>query len=195
MTIACKASDLQCDEFGQEHGEIYEILRCPKCDKPTIRSGFWYDGMEEYEWTPSVLYPSERKRLLGLPGSVAKAYEAASAVAQVDANAYAVMLGRVLDAVAIDRGAVGRTLALRLKDLAEKGEIPKNIADMAHSIKQFRNVGAHGDLGVLTDEEIPFLEALSNSVLEYVYVAPRLVAMTEGRLKAVKNGAKDAPSG
>jgi hypothetical protein len=192
MRIAGTISDVQFDadeEMGgraQEHGTIYEVLVCSKCARETIRAGFYYDGMEEDEWTPSILYPTEPKTLSSLPPLVQQEYEAARAVAPISPNAYAVMLGRVLDAVCQDRGAAGDTLHKRLSDLAAKGEIPKTLADMAQNVRQFRNVGAHADLGSLTKAEIPFLESLSNAILEYLYEAPRLVESAQKRLDALK---------
>ena len=96
-------------------------------------------------------------------------YAAAQKVASMSPNAYAVLLGRVLDCVCAERGAKGSTLAEKLNDLASREEIPKQLADMAYKLRQLRNVGAHADLGALTKEEIPVLEALCSAVLEYVY--------------------------
>ena len=166
---------------------IYQLLICSKCEKPTLQTGHYYDGMEEDEWATDTLYPAERMRLTSLPASVQKEYDAARAVAPHSPDAYAVMLGRVLDAVCEDRGADGGTLHKRLEDLAGKGEIPENLADMAQNVRQFRNVGAHANLGTLTDAEIPFLESLSNAVLEYLYEAPRRVQEAQSRLDALKS--------
>lgn len=192
MRIAGTVSDTD-SEFiddsgacGPEHGMVYEILVCAKCEGSTLRAGFYYDGMDLEEWSPSILYPAERKSMTGLPPAVQKEYEAAKAVASISPNAYAVLLGRVLDAVSVDRGAAGDSLYKRLEDLANKGEIPKNLAEMAQNVRQFRNVGAHADLGSLTVEEIPFLESLSSAVLEYIYEAPRMVEEAQARLASIK---------
>lgn len=190
MRIAGTVSDMDIDVdetgFGQEHGTIYDVLICSKCERPTFRAGIWYEGMDEDEWTPRVLFPSKQKALSSLPASVASEYEAARAVASIAPNAYVVMLGRVLDAVCADRGAVGDTLYHRLKDLAAKGEIPSTLADMAQNLRQFRNVGAHAELGSVTSSEIPFLASLSSAVLEYLYEAPLMVQRAQARLDALK---------
>ncbi len=193
MRVAGRVHDLQEDVDsetgwpGQEHGPIYEIQVCSKCERPTVTAGFYYEGMEEEDWSAATLYPPESKRLTSLPATVQPEYEAAMAVAQISPNAYAVMLGRVLDAVCADRGASGGTLHERLVDLAARGEIPSVLAELAQHVRQFRNVGAHADLGSLTKAEIPFLESLSNAVLEYLYEAPRMVEQAQARLAALKS--------
>ena len=169
-----------------ESGTIYEVLSCPKCDQVTIRSGFWHDGMEPEDWRAKVIYPSERQRIEGLPSAVEKEFRAAEQVSTISANAYAVLLGRVLDVVCDDRKATGKTLHERLSDLAARHEIPKNLAEMAHKLRQLRNVGAHADLGALTDQEVPVLAALCRAVLEYVYSAPKLVERVEKLVEKLK---------
>ena len=169
-----------------EHGTLYEVLSCPKCEQVTIRAGFWHDSMDPEDWHGKVIYPSERQRIEGLPPAVEKEFRAAEQVSLISANAYAVLLGRVLDVVCDDRNAVGKTLHERLSDLATRHEIPKNLAEMAHKLRQLRNVGAHADLGALTDQEVPVLAALCRAVLEYVYSAPRLVARVEKLVSKLK---------
>ena len=190
MRIAGNVADTICDPelHGQEHGTIYEVLTCSKCGEPTMRAGLYYDGMEEEDWAPGILYPAEAKRLSSLPPKVQTEYESALEASRLTSpNAYAVMLGRVLDAVCEDRGAVGETLNKRLLDLADRGEIPRNLAGIAQNMRQFRNVGAHADLGSLTKAEIPFLESLSNAILEYLYEAPRLVQAAQARYVQIKS--------
>ena len=171
-----------------EHGTLYEVLSCPKCKEITIRSGRWNDMMEPEDWHAKIIYPGERQNIEGLPPSVEKEYQAAEQVSHISANAYAVLLGRVLDVVCDDRNASGETLHERLSDLANRHEIPKNLADMAHNLRQLRNVGAHADLGALTEEEVPVLAALCRAVLEYVYSAPRLVDRVEKLVAKIKAG-------
>jgi len=187
MRIAGSVEDAKDNEdaFVPEHGTVCEVLICSECERPTIRAGFYHDGMDEEDWLPTVLYPAERKTLSSLPRLVQQEYEAARAVAQVSPNAYAAMLGRALDAVCVDRGAAGDTLHKRLEDLAGKGEIPKNLADMAQNVHQSRNVGAHADLGSLIPAEIPFLGSLSYVVPEYIYEAPRMVEAAQKRYEAL----------
>ena len=176
------------DEDGQgfEYGDIYEVLKCPKCDEVAIQKGKWHDGMDVEDWKATLIYPEPKKERSGLPPKVQQEYAAARLVASTSANAFGVLIGRVLDAVCADRGAVGETLNERLKDLAAKQEIPLKLAEMAHGVRVLRNVGAHADLGSLTDAEVPVLDSLCTVILEYVYEAPKMVALVESRIKALK---------
>jgi len=175
-------------EDGQrvEHGTIYEVLACPKCDQVTLRSGRWHEMMEPEDWCGKVIYPNERQEIEGLPEDVEREFRAAEKVSGISANAYAVLLGRVLDVVCDDRKALGDTLYARLSDLAKRNEMPKNLAEIAQKLRQLRNVGAHADLGTLTGDEVPVLAALCKAVLEYVYSAPKLVARVESLLSKLK---------
>ncbi|MEZ4222305.1 MAG: DUF4145 domain-containing protein [Polyangiaceae bacterium] len=185
-TVADTKEDEQQDSPPVAYGTLYELLSCPKCEQITMRSGFWHDGMEPEEWSTTIIYPSERPRIQGLPPDVEREFRAAEQVAPISANAYAVLLGRVLDAVCDDRNASGKSLHERLTDLATRQEIPGNLVGMAHNLRQLRNVGAHANLGDLTTQEVPVLEALCRAVLEYVYAAPKLVERVERLVAKLK---------
>ena len=96
------------------------------------------------------------------------------------------LLGRVLDLICIDKNAEGDSLFERLKDLATKNIMPEQLADMAHQLRQLRNIGAHANLGELTRSEIPILEALNRAILEYVYSAPTLIESVQEKIDALK---------
>lgn len=184
-----KPIDLDDDicDLGNDIGDVYELLLCPSCNNVILRTCFWNDAyMEPPDVEYTILYPSHRKSPIGLPKSVNKAYEAALKVKSVDANAYGVLLRRLLEIVCEDRNASNGNLYTRLKDLANRGEIPPNLVGVAHGIRNLGNVGAHAGSGDLTDAEIPILEDLTRAVLEYVYSAPFLAKLAEDRLNALK---------
>ncbi len=171
-----------------EAGPVWEILRCPACKEITIRTYHYHEGMEDDEEEPSytILYPGAPEKLNYLPTSIAAAYEAANRVRSIDPNAYGVLLGRLLDKVCMDKGAAGGSLFERLRDLATQGVIPGQLADMAHQLRQLRNIGAHADLGELTPQEIPVLGDLCKAILEYVYRAPMLVQQVQTRIATLR---------
>lgn len=167
-------------------GPIWDLVLCPACSRITLLQTDWHEFFAPDEWTVQVLFPSVDKPLAGLPPEVDKAYQAALKVRHIDSNAFAVLLGRVIDKVCIDRGASGKSLYERLTSLAERGEIPTRLAEMAHQLRQLRNIGAHADLGNLTPAEVPVLDDLCRAILEYVYTAPRLIERVELRIRALK---------
>ena len=170
-----------------DEGEIYQLIECPACNNVLLREGYWHselyaDTGPNYE----LRYPQTKDSIVGLPENISKSYEAAIKVKNIDSNAFAVLLGRVLDLICIDKNAEGDSLFERLKDLATKNIMPEQLADMAHQLRQLRNIGAHANLGELTRSEIPILEALNRAILEYVYSAPTLIESVQEKIDALK---------
>jgi len=172
---------------GATNDCYWQIVQCPACSKHFLREGWWNEIVGD-EWGPefSIIYPSFEKKNFNLPPTIQKSYDAAQKVKNIETNAFAVLLGRVLDKICIDKNSQGDTLFARLKDLADKGFIPEIISDMAHSIRQLRNIGAHAELGDLTDEEVPILEEIINVILEYLYAAPAMVQKVKAKVDALK---------
>ncbi|HEX3555225.1 MAG TPA: DUF4145 domain-containing protein [Thermoanaerobaculia bacterium] len=168
-------------------GNVYELLACASCHRVTLRSYFYHShALEPDEIEIRILYPAKRDAPSGLPDQISKAYSAANRVKAIDANAYGVLLRRVLELVCVDREASGKDLNAKLADLAQKGEIPSKLAGVAKGLRQLGNVGAHATLGELTPEEVPVLDDLCRAILEYVYSAPSLAQCAEERLNRLK---------
>jgi len=186
----------------------WKLLFCPVCSSVNLLKANWIEWgnssyYEGYEYEPEpensedyeVLYPTWGKPILGLPPDVGREYQSACKVRNVDSNAFGVLIGRVIDKVCLDRGAVGKTLSKRIESLAKMGEIPEKLSDMAHNLRKLRNIGAHADLGDLTDDEVPVLDDLCRAILEYVYAAPKLIEQVELRLEELKNGTEEEKEG
>ena len=110
----------------------------------TLRSYDWHSGyMDGSDIEYKVLYPLGKKVLRGLPTKIDAEYQAAQKVRNIDANAFGVLLGRVLDLVCEDRNAPGETLDQKLKTIAENNEIPLKLVAVAAGIQKLRNIGAH----------------------------------------------------
>jgi len=174
---------------GIDFYDVYEILKCPKCNKANIRVYGWSDfadGEDEHIPTMETLYPIGDQVPRGLPAQIGKAYQAAELTKSIDINAYAILLRRLLELVCHDRKAKGGTLAKMLQDLATKNEIPQNLVEVANGLKNLGNIGAHAGSGELGEDEIPILKALANAILEYVYSAPELVNIVTKRLEEIK---------
>ncbi len=134
-----------------EAGAVYELNQCPACEGITLRRYLWHSGaMDPSEVEYTQLYPMDDRDPRGLPKAIESGYHAAQKVRNIDANAYGVLLGRVLDLVCEDRQASGDTLDQRLRHLAENGEIPAKLVDVATGLRKLRNIGAHADLSEYT---------------------------------------------
>jgi hypothetical protein len=181
-------TDTEPDGYGEEAGDVYEILKCPGCNGIMFGKYFWHDAFDPVENDISfdLLYPSDRKTPVGLSAAIVKEYEAALKVRKVSSNAFGVLVRRVLELVCIDRGAQGHDLFEKLQYLSSNGEMPSKLVDVAAHIRVLGNIGAHAALGELTDAEVSILDDLCRAILEYVYSAPHLAQKAQDSLDAMK---------
>lgn len=175
-------------------GAVFETLACPACDGTSFAKYEYHEMLSDEGVEYQILYPTDRGMPAGLPEAISKAYEAAQRVKNVEANAFGVLLRRVMELVCHDRGAQGRDLNRQLQDLAQRGEIPEKLVDVANGVRHLGNVGAHAGLGELTSAEAAILDDLTRAVLEYVYSAPLLAKKAEERLRALKGQAPTPPA-
>jgi Domain of unknown function (DUF4145) len=189
VATAYSQTHTQYDKKGDpwECAKIFELLVCPACHRVILRTYWWSEDMEsEGDTSPEILYPGETRLPPGLPSAVESAFLSAQKVKAIDANAFGVMVGRVIDEVCADKKASGESLVDKLKDLASRKEIPEKLVGVAHGLRKLRNVGAHADLGGITDKEVPIVEDLCRAVLDYVYGAPYLTQRAIDQLAALK---------
>lgn len=171
-------------------GNVYRILKCPACSKINIITCLWHEDDEVVEFLKpkyDTIFPIEKSIPIGLPENILKAYKAAERVKTIDINAYVILLRRLLELMCIDRHAKGKTLAEMLKDLSDRNEIPEKLFKVAKGLKDFGNIGAHADIGELSEKEVPIVTALCSALLEYIYSAPYLATIAEVKLEEIKN--------
>ncbi len=174
-----------------DEGYIYKVLQCPSCSNLTLTEEYYSEAIPDEDLPAiKILYPTNDKLPIGMPEAISKAYEAALKVRSIDANAYGVLIGRMLEMVCEDRNAKGRDLNSKLADLATRGEIPNNLVGVADGLRNLRNVGAHAGLGELTLDEVPILGSLAKAIIEYVYSAPHLARMAQEKLDELKGKRK-----
>jgi len=101
-------------------GNGYEMWECPACHGIELRSYFWADMIEPQDIKYKTLYPSVSKIPLGLPANIKKQFISALKVRNLDANAYGVLMRRVIEMACEDKGATGHFLNEKIKDLAAK---------------------------------------------------------------------------
>lgn len=173
-------------KFTWDAGEVFEIAQCPACAGTLLLKYIYHEYLTDEGVEYQILYPLDRGMPAGLPDAISKAYDAAQRVKNIEANAFGVLLRRVMEIVCIDRGAQGRNLSQQLQDLAGRGEIPAKLVDVANGIRNLGNVGAHAGVGELTTAEVSILDDLTRAILEYVYSAPLLAKKAEERLQKLK---------
>jgi len=159
----------------------YELIKCPACHEFSLRRSNYHGMMESTDIFPETLYPVQPKSPKGLPPQLLHEYKEAMRARSINANLYGMSIGRVLEFICEDRGAVGKTLAIKLEDLANKDEIPSNLVKVAHNLRLFRNIGAHETSFELTGDDLPILDDLLQAILLYVYTAPSIAKQAEER--------------
>jgi hypothetical protein len=168
-----------------EAGSIYQTLRCYNCQQITFYQFSIHTGMDpEYidRSYDQTLYPSAAESPMGLPPVIQREWDAAMRVRRVSPNAFAVLLGRVLDQICIEHKAKGKFLHNRIDHLVSSGALPKPLKEVAHGLKDLRNFGAHGNLGDLDPKDAPLLESLCRALLMYLYTVPALSLDARKRL-------------
>jgi hypothetical protein len=171
------------------------LLLCLTCRNITLEKySFSVTGnIANDDFESKILYPVEKPRLTDLPVAIEKRYRAALKVQDIEPNACAVLVGRALEAACNHEKAPGKRLADKLTYLAGADRIPKTLAEMAHQLKELRNLGAHDAEDDVTEEDVPIILDFLEAILEYLYVAPAKVAAVEARLKKTPKAAPQAP--
>ena len=170
--------------FHDDWFRRWRLIRCPSCRDVTLLDTDWRPGDDERD--ARVLYPMAESAPEGLPASIAAEYASAMKLKNVDSNAFAVGLGRVLDLVCVDIGAKGRTLGDKLQNLRSNKRVSGRLSDILAGLKDMRNVGAHAELGSLTATDVPIVHALVRTLLEYFYTAPLILGFLQDRLECFR---------
>ena len=172
-----------------EAGYVYWLLQCFSCSRITLERQYVHTGVdpEGIEGPFDILYPPQLEQPSGLPPAIAKAYDAALAVKNRDTGFFAILLGQVLELICEDRNATGSDLFHSIENMAVKDKLPSAAVELAHRLRDLRNIAAHASSGKLAAEDAPLLESLCRAFLIYVYTAPGLIALAEKRRDELKS--------
>jgi len=168
---------------------IWYILECLSCEGVILLRECKKDRARDVECKIDILYPSSENKLIGsnIPDNIKEKYERALKVQRIEPNAFAVAVGRTLEAICIHEHANGKTLADKLHSLAKGGRIPEMLAEMAGQLRLLRNMAAHIDADEVLEEDVPIIREYLDAILEYLYVAPAKIARLQARLDREKN--------
>ena len=128
------------------------------------------------------MYPGKTP-LTGLPEKVEKRYLSALKVQDIDPSAFAIMIGRTLEAVCNHEQVPGNNLKQKIDNLIQSDRIPKPLSEMADQLRQIGNLGAHDTEDDVTKEDVPIIRDFVDALLEYLYLAPAKIAAVQARLK------------
>lgn len=86
-----------------------------------------------------------------------------------------------------DKGASGKTLYLKLKDLSDKGVLPPILTEMTSVLRDLGNAAAHGDEREFSEELIESMIKFTNVILDYVYNLPDKLSEIQKQLSRTVN--------
>ncbi len=131
------------------------------------------DQMEEKDFhLGDLIYPESGHLHISVPRMISVIYSEASRIKSIAPNAFAVQIRRALEALCEDRNAKKGILQNRLKDLADKGEIPPVLSEASDTLRILGNIGAHGLGESVHPSQVYAIDDFFRAVIEYVYVAP-----------------------
>jgi hypothetical protein len=138
------------------------------------------------------LYP-ERRDLDDLPERVSARYTAMLELLHAP-DAFAVRAGRLLETVCADQGVERtkehRDLALRLDALVARGDVPKPLADQAHLVREYRNLGGHDAEMEVEDQDVPLIRGFVESLLDFLCWSPANLSRVNTEFKQRKADAR-----
>lgn len=88
-------------------------------------------------------------------------------------TASVVMAGRTLEGMAFLHGVNERTLVQSLKKLEENGILDGRLVEWATQLRVMRNEAAHFDGGPVSRQDAADVLALTEAILDYVYIFTR----------------------
>ncbi|MES9745344.1 DUF4145 domain-containing protein, partial [Priestia megaterium] len=135
-----------------------------------------------------LLYPFKTIEENYIPKNVAKAFEAALKVKQIDGAICAIAIRRTLEMMCKDKGEEGKNLYRMLKSLSDKGVLPPILNDMASVLREIGNAAAHADEEEFNHDLVPSMIEFTNIILDYVYNLPKQIEQIQNeiRKKSVK---------
>ena len=196
-------SDIGYVTDGESTGEqmdipvIYFVASCETCNSVLLYQSVG-NMLEDGEFAQAdLVWPHSGELHYSVPSSVTTIYAEAVRIKNLAPNAFAVQIRRALEALCADRGAKRTTLQRRLKELADRGEIPATLAEVTDVLRILGNVGAHAANESIQPWQVYALDEFFRAIVEYVYVAPNKLKMFKNSLKkleAKESGASDGGS-
>lgn len=190
------------DVIDEENGftidttKVWRMLCCKTCKNVTLRKIEWFSEFIDYRGKPIVetatVCPYMTIKNDNMPKGVSDAYESAINVRHIDGAICALSLRRTLERMCKDKGAAGRDLYTKLKQLSEMRVLPPIIDEMAHILKDLGNEAAHADEVDFDDQIVNSMIEFTGIILDYVYAIPEKINQVQTLLsKRVSDTERD----
>lgn len=160
-----------------EHSDTvaYLIVRCPRdlCDVAFVIYDLLNNRVRKVFPFPRTA-PSDFHK--AIPEKTRTDYAEAKKCLHADANKGVVVLcRRVMQHIALDKGASGRNLMEQINDTLAKGLITRSLHDAAHEVRYFGNFGAHpqdDNLDDISSDDARAVIDIVDQFLGDLYVRP-----------------------
>lgn len=159
------------------------VAVCETCSEVLLYLDEFDDFGEKSFIKASIVWPEPKALHHSVPSRVRDCYEEADRIRHFAPNGFATLIGRTLEAMCDDRHIPKGKLEHRLKELAERKEIPPELAKMTHVLRRQRNIGAHADEDSVKPGHVRIIDDFFRVVVEYVYVAPCKLREFEDQLR------------
>lgn len=157
----------------------YSLLRCPECGSAMLawqddEDARYHHADDGERWGRATrIHPATDQRQLGtsVPEPIRQAFiEALACFEKGKAyTASAIMCRKVLEGICDSHGANKGTLAARLKELYDKGELDKRLYDWITALRIAGNEAAHDVNTTVSREDASDLLDLTEAAAEYLY--------------------------
>ena len=150
------------------------LLQCPRCTGPLLVSEdiLGSHGARDVYDEPYRLFPPRTRQMLGVevPESIRRAvYEAERCLKAKAPTAAAIMCRKAMEGICVDQGQRKGSLAAKLKNLSDSGDLDPKLYEWADSLRDRGNNAAHDVESEVSREDATDLLALAVAVAEYVY--------------------------
>ena len=148
------------------------VAVCETCERILLYNNPFRGMPANHFASGELIFPESGELHKAVPEAIRAVYSEAWRIKEIAPNAFATQIRRALEAVCEDRQTARGALAVRLEQLADKGELPPNLVEVAGVIRLLGNIGAHAAERQVHPLHVQALDDFFRAVVEYVYVAP-----------------------
>jgi len=176
---------------AERSGVMRAVLACPNCMEHCYAEFRGDTDRKTGKAVWHVMHPvAPPIQSPAIPENVQRDYNEATACLAIGAyRASAAMCRRALESSAIERGASKARLVDQVDELLQKSVISPQLAEWAHEIRFWGNIGVHPDedgLADVTPDDAGEIMQFTTEYLEHVYIMPERVKASRGRRDSMK---------
>lgn len=169
------------------YGSEWFLYLCPVCIEVTLEKETWSSEEMEPNGQPikyeKLIYPTLGTNERYIPKGVKDAFDAALKIRNLDGAIYVLALRRSLEKMCKHKGAVGKDLFSKLKDLQDKKILPEIINELSYILRKEGNSAAHADDREFDQETVSLMIEFTQTILDYVYTLPEKIKKAQERIK------------